>query len=73
MEHSEIIAWAIEGGNQPNSAPTDRSHRRTGRLKSAVFCVRRQQPTKVEPTTLAAQRLYSAHIPIWYSIFPLDQ
>jgi hypothetical protein len=70
MEHSEIIEWAIGATAQFGSRGSQASVNWLVEV-AAVFGL---LPTKVEPTCAgSAQPSYSAHIPIWYSIFPLVQ
>ena len=73
MEHSEIIAWAIEGMTSPIRL---RRIETIGELAGEVGEVPRQVPAARQNRTDqagGAQPSYSAHIPIWYSIFSLDQ
>jgi hypothetical protein len=57
MEHSEIIAWAIEGTPGLNSVPMNHSHRELAGLKSASVLPQTPAATKIEPAKLAARNL----------------
>src|SRR6266567_2172699 len=66
MEHSEIVAPAIEGDEQPNSVPTSQPSANWPVEAGQVL----RQAASCPPKSNQLRPSFSAHTPIWYSIFP---